>query len=382
MEFALSPEQKLLQDSVARMIADNCDFDAARRQMKAGGKTSASLWTSLAELGLPALTVPEECGGMGGSLVDAAICVEQFGRGLAATPFVTTCIASALVLAGAEASPRRRMELEAIAEGRRFVALAVEERARRYRFEGSEIVAVETADGFELAGRKILAIDGAEAHAFIVSARIGGRDGEPALFLAPADVEGLERRAYQTIDGRNAADLVLDGARLGRDDLLARGRAAEALLEKALDAARLMFAAEAIGLMETAIEATTDYMKVRQQFGRPLVSFQVLTHRVADMLVRKEHARSMLYRGLSFMDADDAARARAVSATMASILQAGEFVGGQAIQLHGGIGMSEDYPVGHYYKRLRAIGKTFGDLPWHMARYCRTSAQGGQRHAG
>ncbi len=361
MDFSLSDEQAMLKDSVMRFVGDRHGFDKARAHATAADGFSRDDWARFAELGWLMLMIPEAQGGIGGRLEDAAILMEGFGRGLVAAPYASTAVVAAGLLARAGGADDL---LADIAGGEALVALATEEARSRYDLLHVETEARVADGGFVLRGAKIVVPDGASADRFIVSARLSKTI---ALFLLAADAPGLEIRRYRTIDGRRACDLAFADApaRLLMHD------AAETL-SRAVDEASLLLAAEAVGGMQAAIELTADYLKTRQQFGRTLSKFQVLTHRVADMFVKLENARSMLLRGLAAAGGGSAeARAAAVSATMVTIIQAGEFVCGQAIQLHGGIGMADENAVGHYYKRLRAIARTYGDLDFHRQRHLR-----------
>ena len=382
MEFALSEEQSLLRDSVRRFVADAHGLERARALAETEAGFSRDHWASFAELGWLALMVPEADGGLGGSPEDAAIVMEELGRGLVAAPYLSTAVLGARLIAESELGRKAEL-LEQLIAGGLLIALACEESQARY--DPARIKTTARRDpsgGYLISGRKIMVLDGASADAFVVSARLVHGDGSSGigLFWLPADMPGLEIRRYRTIDGRRAADLGFDQLRLPGDAALADSTRSLALLAEALDQARLMLAAEAIGGMQAAIDLTAEYLRTRSQFGRTLSTFQVLTHRLSDMFVKLENSRSMLFRGLAMLNAPEQARAAAVSASMIAIIQAGEWVTGQAIQLHGGIGMADETAVGHYYKRLRAIGKTYGDLSWHMNRYLRlaneNSAQG------
>lgn len=370
MDFSLSFEQTALKDGVARFVSTSHGFEEARRLACTDAGYSPTHWQQFADLGWLALLVSEQNGGLGGTLIDAALVMEELGRGLVAAPYISTAVLAALLLDAGETSAVRQSAIDSLVSGGSVIALASD----AVPVDGG-VRAESERDGYCLTGRTLMCIDGACATAFIVAATLEvGSSGGPALFHVAADSEGLVRRGYRTIDGRTAADLTFERVHVDAGDLLAASTVARHQLGRALDAARLMMAAEAIGIMEAAIQATIDYLQTRKQFGRALSTNQVLTHRVADMLVRKEHARSMLYRGLAHMEAPGPERAAAVSATMAAIIERAEFVGSQAIQLHGGIGMTEEYVVGHYYKRLRAIGKTYGDLGWHLGRFMEVPA--------
>ena len=355
LEFDLSDEETLLKGSVDRFCADLAERRAEPR----------AAWTQAAELGLAALLVPEDAGGLGGTPETMSLLFEAIGRTRADLPALSAAVLGATALA---AAPAAGDALEALATGETIVALAALEAHARY-----DVLDVRTtggADGSGLTGCKIAVLDAPTADLFVISAATP--EGF-ALVLVPADAPGLQVRPWTTLDGRAAADLSLENV---SGTLLLTGEAAAESLNLALDRARLMQAAEILGLMETGIALTDEYLKTRKQFGKPLSSFQTLTHRMADMFVAAENARSMVYRGLSRVGSAPAERAAAVSATMAAVFKDGEFVLSQAIQLHGGIGMAEETPVGHYYKRFRVIARTFGDRRFHMNRYIALTAGG------
>ncbi|MGF7162390.1 alkylation response protein AidB-like acyl-CoA dehydrogenase [Rhodoligotrophos appendicifer] len=368
MEFALTDEQILLRDSVRRFVSEEHEFSVALAAARSEDGFSRAHWQIFAELGWLALLISEEGGGLGGRLEDAAIIAEALGRGLVSAPFLSTAVLCAGIVDAAHDFAARSSVLEKIVAGELLVALASEEQQSRYELASVTARAKAHSDGFVLSGRKIMVIDGASADAFIVSVQM---DEGIGLFFVTADAPDLDIRRYRTIDGRKAADLGLDGVRLAADALIASPEHGLDLLERMRDRASLVMAAEALGVMEGALDLTAEHLRTRHQFGRALGTFQSLSHRLADMFVAHENARSMVFRGLAFSDASATARAGAVSATMLAVEQAGEFVGGNAIQLHGGIGMANENAVGHHYKRLRAISKTHGDRSWHLARYMR-----------
>jgi alkylation response protein AidB-like acyl-CoA dehydrogenase len=372
LEFSLTDEQSLLRDSVRRFVSEEHDLNRQQEVLRKGSRFSASHWNLFAELGWLYLMVPEAAGGLGGSAEDAAVIAEELGRALVDAPFLSTAVLGAELLGAGESTPQRSELLGGLMEGRCRLALALEESASRYEVNAiSTAASISGNDEVILNGQKILVQDGADADVFIVSAIVSASDGvgRLALYVVPSSAAGVEIRRYRTIDGRWAADVNLNDVRLPNTALLIPSDRAREALERALDLARIILASEALGAMEGALAMTADYLKGRTQFGRALASFQSLQHRLADMFVKVENARSMLYRGLSMLDAEPNQRAAAISATMVTINQAAEFVGSQAIQLHGGMGMAEEYPIGHFYKRLRVIGKSYGDLSWHMKRY-------------
>lgn len=347
----------MLKDAAQRFVADEAGFQHARD----GHGFSAAHWRKMADLGWLMLMIPEEFGGIGASAIDASLLTESFGRGLVVAPYISSAVIGAGLLAIADQPSSHASLLEAISEGRAIVALACEEASSRYDPRKITSTATRDAQGFALNGDKIVVQDGALADHFLVTAFL---DGKLALFVIAKGAPGLNVRAYRTIDHASACDLSFADApaTLVITD-------AGAALESVLDEARVLLGFEALGCMEAALAITAEYLKTRKQFGRTLSSFQTLTHRVADCYVQCEHLRSILYRALSLLAAEPRQRAAAASAALMKAIEAGEFVCGQAIQLHGGIGMTEEYIVGHYYKRIRAIGRTYGDLGFHRARH-------------
>lgn len=372
MQFTLSDEQTLLRDSARRFIDERHGFGEARSAAANPLGFEPAHWRLFAELGWLALLIPQEDGGIGGDAQDAALVLEEFGRGLVAAPFLSSAVLSAGLIGSASAAfPAKATLLARIASGEALLSLACEEAASRYGVSRPEARAVREGSDLILTGRKIVVLDGVSATDFLVTGTVPGPDGAARLAIlhVPADTRGLGLRHYRTIDGRRASDLSIDRVRVGADAVVASGPEALAALEGVLDRVRVLLAAEAVGAMAAAIALTAEHLKVRQQFGRSLASFQTLAHRLSEMFVKLENARSMVYRGLAMLDAPADERAAAVSATMMASSQAAEFVCGQAIQLHGGIGMADENAVGDYYKRIRAIGKTYGDASWHMRRY-------------
>ncbi|PSC02911.1 acyl-CoA dehydrogenase [Alsobacter soli] len=372
MDFSLTEEQALLRDSARRFVAEAAPVEQRLAAARQGDGFSRDHWSAFAELGWLGAALPEEAGGFGGGMLEAAIILEELGRGLVGAPLLSTAVVCAGLLARCEGYAERLATLELVVAGESLLALATEEPGSRYDLAHVETAARETAEGYRLSGRKIVVLDGASADAFMVSARLFGeaRDRRGiGVFMVPFGTPGLTVRPYRTLDGRGAADLVLADVEIPSGAMVAGPDEGWDRLAEAADRAAMGAAADCLGAMEAAIEMTADYLKTRRQFGRPIGEFQTLAHRLADMFVAAENARSMLYRGLSFLDAPPAERARAVSASKVAITQAAAFVGQQAIQLHGGIGMSEEHPVGHFYKRLQVAGKSYGDLTFHMARY-------------
>jgi alkylation response protein AidB-like acyl-CoA dehydrogenase len=352
MDFTLTPEQVLLRDGVAR-FATNGSSNGARRDH----------WKQFTELGWLGIGAPEDAGGFGGA-TETLLLMEQLGRGLVVSPFV-----SHVVLAGAVLQAANRRDLiEDVVEGRRRFAVAYEERGVRYDPASVEVRAERDAGAWKLSGTKVRVLDASTADTLIVSAITA--DGI-ALFLVPASSANLTRTPYPGEDGHDVATLQFDGVTLGEDAVIAPPGNALDALEAGVDAATAALCAEALGLCTVMLETTVEYLKVRQQFGVPLSSFQALQHRMAEMYIELELMRSMAYHAAMTVESqpDAVARKRAISAAKAQVAKSGRFIGQQAIQLHGAIGMSEEYKIGHYFKRMTFVERLFGDRDYHVRRY-------------
>ncbi|MGU3537278.1 acyl-CoA dehydrogenase family protein [Methylobacterium sp. A54F] len=379
MDFDLSEEQSLLKDSVSRWAADRYGalerVEAARRQ-PLGFDPDA--WAQLAELGLLGLPFAEEDGGFGGGAVETMVAAEALGRHLAPEPYLGAIVlgGGALRLAGSAA---QRAELvPAIAEGRHRLAFAHGERQARYDRADVAATARREGGGYRLDGEKCVVLNADAAQTLVVSARTGGSRRERegiSLFLVPADAPGVSVRAYPTHDGGRAADVVLANIAVPADAVLGPADAALPVIERVLDAGIAALASEAVGLMDALHGLTLDYLKTRRQFGTAIGAFQVLQHRAVDMLMALEQARSMaLYATMMAESADPAERGPAVSAAKVQINRSARYVGQEAVQLHGGIGMTLEYLGAHQFRRLTAIEHMLGDTPYHLRR---VSAAGG-----
>ncbi|WP_013588001.1 acyl-CoA dehydrogenase family protein [Paraburkholderia phenoliruptrix] len=367
MNFNLNAEQQLLQDSVRRFVDRDYSFEARTALVKARTTSSAAHWQTFADNGWLAAALPESCGGLDGSLIDTVLIAQQLGRALVIEPYLGCAVLAAQTLLAAGTQAQREQWLPALADGSRKYALAYSEPQSRGFIEPVEVVAKATPEGYALSGTKTLVLGGADADSFIVSAHASDAPGI-TLMLVPADAAGLTRRVLPLHDGTFVAELAFEGVTLPRDAVLGEPGSGLAALEHGIAHATAALGAELVGAMEKAIEITADYLKVRKQFGVPIGSFQVLQHRLADMAAELELARSMIYALLASLENDDArARQRTVSQAKALIGRAARFVCGQAIQLHGGIGMTEEYQVGHYYKRAIVADVLFGSSDRHDA---------------
>jgi pimeloyl-CoA dehydrogenase small subunit len=369
MDFDLTPDQELLQQSVQRLLEDTYAFDQRKQYMQAASGWSSAVWRQFADMGLLGLPFAAEDGGFGGGAVEIMLTMESMGRVLSLEPyFATVILAGTCLRLGADSAQRARW-LPALIEGRETFAFAHVERAARYDLAQVQTRAQYAGGAWRIHGSKDFVIHGDTADKFIVSARNAGgpRDGGISMFMV--DAAAVRRRGYSTQDGTRAADLDFDDVRVADQDLIGEPGGAMHLIDAVADIGIAALTAEAVGVMTRAHELTVEYMKVRKQFGTTIGSFQALQHRAVDMLVMIEQARSMaMYATMMSEHADETKRRLASSAAKAYIGRAGRFVGEQAIQLHGGIGVTEECAVGHYYRRLTMIDVLFGDSAHHLTR--------------
>ena len=364
MDFDFSDDQEMLRDTVRKWVEKSYDFERRRGIVKAGGFSRES-WRGLADLGVLGLAVPEADGGMGFGAVDAMVVMEELGRGLVLEPFAPVALVATNLLAAGHA-PSAALWLGGIAQGNEIVVLAHEERHSRYRLGRVESRAEHAGGSWRLSGSKTVVPAGGHAGAFIVSARVSGDVGDPngvALFLVSRGESGVALKPYPTQDGASAADLVLDGA--SGIELLPVGDAMPAL-ERAVDVGIAALCAEAVGAMEKLVALTVEYMNTRKQFGVTLATFQALRHRMADVKMQLELARSMSYYAALKLGEPAPARRRALSQAKVQLGQSMRFVGQQCIQLHGGIGVTDEYAASHYFKRLTVIEMSYGDTMFHL----------------
>src|SRR6202040_507822 len=375
MDFSFTDERRLLKDSVERLLADRYSFEARQRFMDEPTGWSRALWQSYAELGLLGLPFEDRHGGVGGGPVETMIVMEAFGRALALEPFFATVVlAGGLLRLGADEAMRAAL-IPKIVVGDLLLPFAHAERQSRYALADVATAVRRDGEHYVLDGAKSLVIHGDCADKLIVSARLAGerrdRNGI-ALFVVDANAAGVSRRAYPTIDGLRAAEVTLTGVRVGADRILGEPGKAFPLIAQVVDAAIAALAAEAVGAMAAMHEITVEYLKTRKQFGVPIGNFQVLQHRAAEMLIALEQARSMaLFATMMAEEPDAIERRKAIAAAKVQIGRSGRFVGQQAVQLHGGIGITMEYKVGHYFKRVTAIDALFGDADHHLAELAR-----------
>ena len=372
MDFNYTDEQSMLAEAVGRWLATDYDF-ARRRRLAAGEESWEPNWRQLADLGLLGLNVPESEGGMGGGSVEALIVMQALGRALAVEPYVQTAFVSAPLLAHAGSPAQRAELLPSIVAGDLRVVIAALEPGARYDLQHVATQAVRDGESFVLSGRKAVVVGGDSAQQLIVSARTSGAVRDEAgvsLFLVPADAPGVEVKAVPTIDGLRAAEITLRDVRVPATALVGALDVGFELLERAVDRGLAAQCAEAVGAMERLLEMTGEHLRTRKQFGQPIGNFQALQHRAADMAIAIEQARSTaLLAAARIDDPDRRERRRAISAAKVMCGQSGRYVGEQAVQLHGGMGMTDALDVGWYFKRLVCLDLSYGDADHHLELY-------------
>jgi alkylation response protein AidB-like acyl-CoA dehydrogenase len=377
MNFDLSDEQRMVAESATRYVREQCTLERKREIARSVDGFSRERWAQFASMGWLALPVPENRGGLGGGPVEVALLMEALGRGLVNEPVVDSAVLCASLLAQSQATECAGELLDALISGVAVPTLAHLEGGDRSEYEATvATTARRMGDGWQLSGCKHLVRHGHAASHWLVTARIDGEVGF-ALFVVDRNAAGVQVQSHRLIDGTRSADLHFDGLVLPANALLLAPTHNAAALEAALDRAVLALCAAAIGSMEAVMAMTADYLKTRVQYGQPLARFQALQHRMAEMFVETEQARAALWRAIAAMQATVGAavqaggsqeRARAISAAKWLVSRAGLFVTGQAIQLHGGIGVTEEYAVGHHYKALVAFDKRLGDSDFHLLR--------------
>jgi hypothetical protein len=363
MDFDFSDDQEMLRDTVRRWAGKDHGFETRRAAVKAGGFSRAT-WNGIAGLGVIGLAVPEAHGGLGFGPVEGMVVMEELGRGLVMEPVAQTALVAPIVLAAA--GDAGADWLSRIAGGEAIVVLAQEERHSRYRLGHVETTATRSADGWTLRGRKIAVPAAPHADAFLVPARVSGETSDGAgigLFLVSKAASRMAVEPYAAQDGASSGSLVF--ADTAATELVSPG-AALGVLEHAADVAIAALAAEAVGAMDSLVALTVEYMNTRKQFGVPIATFQALRHRIADVKMQLELARSMSYFATLKLGEEPAARRRALSQAKVQLGTSMRFVGQQCIQLHGGIGVTEEYAASHYFKRLTVIELSFGDTLHHL----------------
>jgi alkylation response protein AidB-like acyl-CoA dehydrogenase len=369
MNFEYSDEQQQLADSLRKVLANDYDFEKRKAIINSPSGLSEPAWATFAELGLLAIALPEADGGFGGGALDLMAAMEACGEALVVEPLLDNIAPAGRLVARAGNAAQRAALLPGLVEGSLRLAFAGLEPGQRYELAPAKTRARAQAGGWLLDGEKCVVIGASAAHRLIVSARTG--DSGASLFLVDPRAAGVALNPSRTVDGQRAADVRLSGVKIGADALLGPLDGALPLIEEAVDFATALLCAEAIGAMKFANDATLEYLKTRKQFGVPIASFQVLQHRMVEMFIVCEQARSMAILAASKVDAggDARERQRAVSGAKVKIADAARHISQESVQLHGGMGMTEELKVSHTFRRLTMIAQRFGDADHHLERY-------------
>ncbi|MBB3191945.1 acyl-CoA dehydrogenase family protein [Halomonas cerina] len=372
MDFSISDEQQQLRDAVRRF----CDgeYPLERRGQRVTADRRSKRWGMMAELGLTGLTVSEACGGSAQGMVEQMGVLEELGRALSPEPYLSTAVISASLIQALGTAKQQDQWLAPIAMGQLRVALALDEPQARYAYQGAGMACHLTreGEGYRLSGEKSLVLDGPDADAFVVAAQ---HEGILQLLVVPANAAGLTRIAGTTLDAREIATLRFDEVAISADSLLAEGEAAERALQAVRDRASAALCAESVGAMTELVEQTREFLKVRQQFGKPLGRFQALQHRLVDMVIALEQSRSMsAVAAMAVDEAESARRTRLVAAARVTVGKAARLIAKEAIQMHGAMGMTDECQIGHYVKRLMVAERLFGDISYQLETFEKSTA--------
>ncbi|MEM7610346.1 MAG: acyl-CoA dehydrogenase family protein [Pseudomonadota bacterium] len=373
MDFSITEDQTMLQDSVSRFIQNDYDFDMRQKNAATSQGFSTELWQSFAELGWTAVPFAEADGGLDGGATELMLMMEQFGKGLVIEPYLPCIVMAGGVLKRLASDAQKQTWLGEIIEGSKLAALAFVEPQSRFDLHDVKLTASKDGDGYVLNGAKTVVLNGASADTLVVSARSSGdrkdEDGI-SLFVLAADSDGISRKGYPTVDARQAAEITFDSVRVSADQLLGDAGDGLATLHAVINEAIIAICAEAVGIMQTLNYKTLEYTKSRVQFGAPIASFQALQHRMVDMFVIYEQTRSLLLHAVMMQDQEDVVAAdAAVRALKIQVGTEGRKLGEEAVQLHGGMGVTWELDVAHYFKRLTMIDTLFGNADFHLEHY-------------
>jgi len=377
MDFSISEEQAMLTDSVSKFIENDYDFERRQKIAATDDGYSLELWKTYADLGWTAVPFSEDDGGLGGGPVELMLMMEQFGRGLIVEPYLANVVLAGGVLRRAANDEQKSQWLAPLIEGSQQTALAFAEPQGRFNIADIKSSAQQNGAGFVLNGHKTCVLNGGGAELVIVPARTSGEQADEAgitLFAIPADSAGIERQSYATVDAHQAAELSLTNVQAGAGAILGEIGEGFATLQDVVDEATLAVCAEAVGIMRTMHEKTVEYSKNRVQFGVPIGSFQALQHRMVETLMACEQSQSLLMWAAMLNNAGSADGRKAISAMKYQIGTAGINVAREAVQIHGGMGVTWELDISHYFKRLTAIDLLFGNADYHLDRYVQLSA--------
>ena len=373
MDFSFSDEQTLLQESVSRFITNDYGFESRQKHSRSDAGYSLENWQTFAVLGWLGVPFSENHGGFGGGAVETMLMMEEFGKGLVVEPYLATVVACGSALNGFGSEDQKSSFIPEIIDGSKLWALAFAEPQGRFNLADLTTTATASNGSYLLSGHKSVVINGPNANFFIVSVRTSGEQRDEtgvSLFIIPSDAKGLSRRDYPTVDGQRASELILDNVELDEASRLGEEGQGLNILQQAIDFATLAIGSEAVGCMEVLYKDTVEYCKNREQFGQPIGKFQVLQHRMVDMFMEHEQSKSLMFMAAMRWDEGYGAEAqKAVSAFKVQVGKSGKFVGQSAVQLHGGMGMTDELNIGHYFKRLTIIDTMFGNVDHHLKRF-------------
>ncbi len=376
MDFNFTPEQDALRDTVAKLIRQQYDFETRRKVAKSEAGWRPEMWAQFAELGLLGASFSEEEGGFGGSAIEAMIISEEFGKGLVIEPYLQTVIIGGGFLRHAGSAAQKEESIAALVGGERIFAFAYSEPKSRFDLNDVSTTAKKDGKGYVLNGQKAVVLGAPFASHLIVTARTSGgqRDtGGISVFIVPKNAKGVSTRDYPTVDGLRASEVTLENVSVGADAVIGEVDGAFPVIERVVDEAIASLCAEAVGCMKVLNEATLSYAKQRKQFGQPIVNFQVLQHRMVDMFMACEQSVSMTYMVTLKLDEPAKARKLAASGAKVQVGKAGKLISQDAVQIHGGMGMTDELNVGNYFKRVTMIESQFGNTDWHLRRYTELS---------
>lgn len=373
MDFSFTEEQTLLQESVSRFMQNDYGFETRQKNASTEQGFSAENWQTFAELGWLGVPFSEADGGFGGGAIETALMSEQFGRGLLIEPFLATVILAGGAIKHGGSEEQKSQYLPGIIDGSKHAALAFVEPQARFNIADITTTATADGDGYVLNGYKAVVLNGPQADFLVVSARTSGEQRDEdgvSLFVMDAATAGISRRDYPTVDAFRASEITFENVKLGADSLVGEAGKGLPILQQAIDDGVLSVGAEAVGCMEVLYKDTVEYCKQREQFGQPIGKFQVLQHRMVDMFMEHEQSKSLMFMAAMRMAEGYGAEAqKAVSAFKVQVGKSGKFVGQNAVQLHGGMGMTEELNIGHYFKRLTIIDTLFGNVDFHLQRF-------------
>ncbi len=373
MDFSFTQEQTLLEESVARFIRNDYGFEARQKLVRSENGFSVDNWSTFAELGWLGVTFAEADGGFGGGTVESMLMLENFGRGLVVEPYLATVVLAGGALKHGGTAEQKAQYLPGIIDGSTQAALAYAEPHGRFNLSDLKTTASKAGDSYRIDGYKAVVLNGPAADLLVITARTSGeqRDADGvSVFVVPADTEGVSRRDYPTVDGLRASEVTLEGVQVGADALIGEEGKGLGIIEQVIDDGIMAVGSEAVGCMEVLYKDTVEYCKTREQFGQPIGKFQVLQHRMVDMFMEHEQSKSLMYMAAMRMDEGYGPEAqKAVSAFKVQVGKSGRFVGQNAVQLHGGMGMTDELNIGHYFKRLTIIDTLFGNVDFHLRRF-------------